>query len=51
MLNYTRHLLPMDFIKKIAELCYLMTTPDLSKRYTVEEAADFLENALSLLSL
>ena len=51
MLNYTSHLLPMDFIKKISELCYLMTTPDLSKRYTVEEAADNLQSALSILSL
>lgn len=49
MLNYTRHLLPPDFIKKMGELLYFMTTPDLSKRYTIVDAIAFYKIAISLL--
>jgi serine/threonine protein kinase len=49
MLNYTRHLLPPDFVKKMSELFYFMTTPDLSKRYTLEDAIEYYKSAISLL--
>jgi len=49
MLNYTRHLLPPDFAKKISELCYFMTTPDLKKRYMVEDAIEYYNKIIVLL--
>jgi serine/threonine protein kinase len=49
MLNYTQHLLSVEFVKKMSELCYLMTTPDVKKRCMVDRAIDFHKQTVSLL--
>lgn len=49
LLNYTRHLLPEEFNTKISELCYFITTPDLSKRYTIEDIIDKYPEIIALL--
>ena len=49
MLNYTRHLLPTNFIEKMSELCYFMTTPDLKKRYMIEDTIENYNKTILLL--
>ena len=49
MLNYTRHLLPEQFVKKMSELCYFITTPDLSKRYTIDTIVEEHANLIALI--
>lgn len=49
VLNYTSHLLPRKFTDKMNEICYFMTTPDLSKRYMINEIISQHTEALKLL--
>jgi serine/threonine protein kinase len=49
MLNYSRHLLQENFIKKMSEICYFMTTENLSQRYTIVDAIEIYKQAISLL--
>jgi len=49
MLNYTRDILPLNFVETISKLAYYMTTPDLSKRYTISDIIELHTYALSLL--
>jgi len=48
MLNYTRHLLPESFVSRMNDLCYFMTTPDVSKRYKIDTV---IEKHLQIISL
>ena len=50
MLNYSRHLLPLEFIQKMSELAYHMSTSDLSKRYMIDDVINIHTKIIDILS-